>query len=253
MAAPKAKSLQQKLGFFDEDLKNPTHDEILKWLDLNIEKVLIDVYKLADWDENFVSKLENDTLKIVEKELIYYKEKRERLLKEIDEKYSSISEKEQLSNVDKRLEILNSFKGLPKELPVRKKFRVINKQWEYTVCNQTTNHRTGYQSSKSIIGFIDMHVEFHYTKLTVGGIDFENESVYDQIGWIQLEKDEFGRPLKHSVYIEVKTKIPSLGELFRQLNTYKEFLTGSFLVVCPDDSEKEVIRSQGFSFYKYKE
>jgi hypothetical protein len=52
--------------------------------------------------------------------------------------------------------------------------------------------------------------------------------------------------------IEVKTKIQSLGELFRQLNTYKEFEKGDYLVVCPDDSNEETIISQGFKFYKFK-
>ncbi|TSJ44981.1 hypothetical protein [Fluviicola chungangensis] len=252
MAAPKAKSLQQKLGFFDEDLKNPTHDEILKWVDLNIEKVINDVYNLHDWNSEVVKALENHTEKIVRKECGLYKNKKEKLLADIVTKYDPTSEKEQLAIVEKRLNILNSFNGLSNELPVRSKFKVSKKQWEFTVCNQTTNHRTGYQSSKNIIGFVDMRVEIECTKLTVNGIDFENEEVYDNIEWIQTEKDEYRQPLKYDIYIEVKTKIPSLGELFRQLNTYKEFVKGSFLVICPDDSEKEVIVSQGFNFYKYE-
>lgn len=36
---PKTKTLQQKLGFFDNDLKKPKHDEIMFWLDENILKI----------------------------------------------------------------------------------------------------------------------------------------------------------------------------------------------------------------------
>ena len=39
MAKPKAQTLQQKLGFFDEDLKKPKHDEIMIWLDQNIGSI----------------------------------------------------------------------------------------------------------------------------------------------------------------------------------------------------------------------
>ena len=40
MTKPKANTLQQKMGFFDEDLKMPKHDELMLWLDKNIEHIL---------------------------------------------------------------------------------------------------------------------------------------------------------------------------------------------------------------------
>lgn len=40
---PKAQTYQQKLGFFDEDLKKPKHDEIMYWLDSNVENIMKDL------------------------------------------------------------------------------------------------------------------------------------------------------------------------------------------------------------------
>jgi hypothetical protein len=44
MATPKIKTLQARFGFADPDLKKPAHDEIIKWLDANIEDVLWTVF-----------------------------------------------------------------------------------------------------------------------------------------------------------------------------------------------------------------
>lgn len=253
MAAPKAKSLQQKLGFFDEDLKNPTHDEILKWLDINIEKVLLDVYVFDKWDDKKVKSLENETLQSVKYTLDKSNQQKNELIGKIEKYPDDETYKKELIDLEKKIKYYDTFNGLSKELPVRQKPRILEKIWEYTVCNQTTNYRTGYQSSKSIIGFVDMKVEFEFTNLEVKGVEYDPNKENQKIEWGQTNRDQYNDISKHSVFIEVKTKITSLGELFRQLNTYKEFVNGSFLVVCPDDSEKEVIRSQGFSFYKYKE
>lgn len=60
------------------------------------------------------------------------------------------------------------------------------------------------------------------------------------------------------VVFEAKTKMETLGELFRQLRIYQEGWIGDnpvwnmpFVVVCPDEREAEIIRQQGFKFLKY--
>lgn len=55
------------------------------------------------------------------------------------------------------------------------------------------------------------------------------------------------------VYFEVKTKIPSIGELLRQLQFYKTMVGESpIVVVAPDNAEAaRVVRSQGFGFIAY--
>src|SRR6266508_1899967 len=43
---PKIKTLQARFGFADPDLKKPLHDEMIKWLDANIEDILMVVFSL---------------------------------------------------------------------------------------------------------------------------------------------------------------------------------------------------------------
>lgn len=55
--------------------------------------------------------------------------------------------------------------------------------------------------------------------------------------------------------VEVKPSIPSLGELIRQINTYKAHrgsMETVFIVVSPDDKWKELLISQGIGFIKYE-
>lgn len=56
--------------------------------------------------------------------------------------------------------------------------------------------------------------------------------------------------------IEVKTHIPNVGELLRQLNLYRHqsyWHERPFVVVSPDDRFADVLRSQGIAFYKYEQ
>ena len=46
MAAPKAKTLQERFGFLDADLKKPEHDAMIQWIDANIEDILMLVFSL---------------------------------------------------------------------------------------------------------------------------------------------------------------------------------------------------------------
>jgi hypothetical protein len=292
MTKPKAITLQQKLGFFDEDLKKPDHDTILKWIDTNIETVIDSIYNFKDWDENIVKTISDKVNDIViidleceKNKFLVIKDKidknqskilelNDKLLKEIEieeiEKRTYFNSKWTKEDIDKieldikekekeleiserKLQYLSGFKGISVELPQRQKPRIVNKKWEYAVTSQSINQRTGYESAKNIIGYIDMKVVLIYTNLTVIGVDFSKNKVNNKIEWAQTEKTGFNNETNYKdLLIEVKTKIQSLGELFRQLNTYKEFEKGDYLVVCPDDSNEETIISQGFKFYKFK-
>jgi hypothetical protein len=295
MGTPKAKTLQQKLGFFDDDLKSPDHDAILKWLDKNIEKVLDSFY--SEWDEKEIQYFKKKALEIKEKELAresnnltikkseltdevkqksnYEKELEEELKEEeiklktgedfyksskwtiekIEKSIKKISNiEEEISVLERKIKYLNEFKGLDNEIPPKDKLKVTKITWEYTVTNQSFNERSGYKSSKGIIGFIDMRVDFIYTKLLVYGLNIGSERIDARMQWGQTEKQSntVDDLLRKILLIEVKTKITSLGELFRQLNTYREFVSGDYLVVCPDDSNKETIINQRFMFYKFE-
>ncbi len=283
MAKPKAKTLQQKLGFFDEDLKRPEHDDIIKWTDKNLETILFKLYNLENWSEKTKNDLIEKVEKIKIKELSEEKDLLKKLKSELEDKFNLLKESKKgleknpeaywrksevkkmeeeynekkinIEQSEKKIIYIENFEGLGNNLPKRNKPRIIERIWEYTVTNQSYNQRTGYKSTKNIIGFVDMKVNFIYNRLTVTGIDFENKKIIGKIKWTQTEKHYKSweeKLLNHNIYIEVKTKITTLGELFRQLNTYKEYLKGDFLVICPDDSEKETIENQGFKFIKYE-
>src|ERR1700722_10243225 len=159
MAEPKirrANTLQARFGFADPDLKKPEHDEIMGWLDANMEDILMGVLSMP---------------------------------------------------------------GRPKQ---------VKTIWEPSV---RMNEYSG-----QIIGFVDMSAR-------VNGV------MMDEGHLVQDEK---------LVLFEAKTAIPSLGELFRQLQMYKAGYVGGravsglkFVVTCPDDTDAQIIRDQGFHFLKY--
>ena len=112
---------------------------------------------------------------------------------------------------------------------------------------------------KNLIGFIDLRLKFRYTSLSISGVNFQEKDIIDKIQWKQSSEGvDFKNGYENfflceeNLYIEVKTEIKSLGELFRQLQTYRTYINGKFIVVCPDDKEKKIIEEQGFKFLKYK-
>lgn len=58
-------------------------------------------------------------------------------------------------------------------------------------------------------------------------------------------------PEKLQLLIEVKTVLPTLGELMRQLNLYATAFPGYQAVVAPDDRYADILREHGFGFLRY--
>ena len=54
------------------------------------------------------------------------------------------------------------------------------------------------------------------------------------------------------IAFEVKSKIPSLGEIVRQIRTYEEHGKAQWFVVCPDDRCAAPLEQQGIHFLKYE-
>jgi hypothetical protein len=99
--------------------------------------------------------------------------------------------------------------------------KIMEKIWEYPLSSGRDN--------QYVIGFIDMLVRFDecITKDTTAPGE-----------WICFE---------------VKTSIPSLGELIRQVNFYQKYLRSNplFVIVSPDNRFATALRSQGIEFYHY--
>ena len=75
------------------------------------------------------------------------------------------------------------------------------------------------------------------------------------IGFVDLMANK-GR---QTILFEAKIAIDSLGELFRQVRMYQEGYLGRaevrqmpFVIVCPDDSNADIIRQEGLHFLKYE-
>jgi hypothetical protein len=110
------------------------------------------------------------------------------------------------------------------ELPIKPAME-IKKIWEYPV-----QAKNGF-----MIGFIDMLVEAYPPCLTTNGNKWE-------VDW----------HTKRFVF-EVKSILPTLGELIRQIRMYEEFVGKAFYVVAPDDKYAKMLNQQGIGFIKYPE
>lgn len=288
MAEPKAKTLQQKLGFFDEDLKSPVHDDILKWVHANAYNIVAELQpRIREWSsttiEELHAKAELENSRLVnevgasvagivkalddeERNCAYLKKSLDESLKEQSEgkhkdgtwvanRRAAFAESEsKLSKLsaerDERqalLAKLNEWSGLGTP-PERGDYAIEERKWEFTVSTQSTTSSSGYRTSKSVVGFIDMRISIRVPRLYVVGLERYHREVKEPLHWAQTT---YGDASLHHIYVEAKTRIPSLGELFRQLNTYREYVQGLFVVVSPDDKEADLIRQQGIKFVKY--
>ena len=91
-------------------------------------------------------------------------------------------------------------------------------------------------SYKMLVGFIDIMAEIE------GVFHFDPKS--------EIQSYDY-KP----VFIEVKTEIPVLGNLIRQMRAYQTYqgLYTAYLIVSPDDRHEKILKEQGFYFYKYKD
>ena len=68
MAKPKAKTLQQRFGFIDADLKAPEHDEIMLWLDQNVELIVKDLV-FNEWEQKHIKQLKENATNFVNRQI----------------------------------------------------------------------------------------------------------------------------------------------------------------------------------------
>jgi len=101
-------------------------------------------------------------------------------------------------------------------------------KWEHQIMFINGNYRM-------LVGYIDLMVQIE------GSFYFSDTKKYEEC--------------TEEVFIEVKTAIPVLGELIRQLRAYQAYQTKrtEYIVVAPDDSHSKTLKEQGIWFYKYKD
>ena len=123
--------------------------------------------------------------------------------------------------------------GCPEELLSEEHNRTLDRRtWEYPIVDRK------YGGAKYVIGFVDLWASCTAPELRR----------WESGEW------HWGNPTKY-FYFEVKSTIPSLGELIRQIRMYQEYiethLSGAFYIVSPDARFKDALRSQGIGFVHY--
>ncbi len=114
----------------------------------------------------------------------------------------------------------------------------IRRIWEFPVTQIKSNF---------IVGFIDMKVI-----LNVCYPDYMEKSYRYQEAGGWCEKASYFA--ERRLMFELKTSIPSLGELIRQIRMYQTVCENTeFVIVSPDDQFKTQIESQGIRFLRYGE
>lgn len=124
-------------------------------------------------------------------------------------------------------------------LPVKFSVEDINCVWEFSV-TEKINYR------KYIVGFVDLRINFSYQSYWCRSLWRDEPHCTQRTGYVRQTYKSTG-----IINFEVKTKIPSLGELFRQINMYKLHERRPFAVVSPDARFKDKIESQGMWFVHY--
>ena len=125
--------------------------------------------------------------------------------------------------------------------PDRPSPTVTSKVWEYPIKN-----------GNYLIGFVDMALFLRCPQLDVIGIERsehrEPRRVHgDTPRWGVAPGRASAQP---SLLLEVKPEIRSVGEVVRQIRMYQAYQDSLFVVVCPDDRFREVLRGQGIGFVK---
>lgn len=197
MGKIKAATISERFGFRDEDLKTPKHDEIMIWLDENLNDLMPLLSTL--W-----SKLERNSDKWIQGEI------------------------EHLRRGD--------FNGIKKDVEVKVNeplspsgATVLRKEWEFPIMDRTY-----------VIGFIDMLVTTEFNGWML--------QAHVPSPYVRREKN------MQQLAFEVKTTIPSLGELLRQINHYRAYfdeVSTEFVVVSPDTRWKEMLERNSVYFLEY--
>ena len=237
MAQPKvkAKTLQQKMGFVDVDLRTPQHDAIMVWLDQELGNIMRKKHGrewnqseidratgiMRSWIDNAKKRTQQDLNEHLAFEALPESAKRAK----IDRSRYTDERKQWLLDA-----LAEAERYTPGDIPARKLW-LASKVWEYPISS-----RKDY-----IVGFIDMKVIVGYeVELTV--TENRDRRILLPV-WDTNEATE-------TYLFEVKPTIPSVGELIRQVRLYQEYERGHYVVVSPDDRFASIIESQGIEFLK---
>lgn len=252
MAKRNQNIVQQQFGFPDEDLKTSLHDEIVLWLKQNA----LDLTKqITNWSEHLdttqVQRAEDSFRSELEKLKQHLEgdinESLQRMSEEDaeTESYRSFFRKSALERIEGQKKCLEQIKVWPGiERPPLRKIEVETRL-------EVPIIRERYKTF-DIVGYADIVFAVSTEWPILFGLP-KNESgqFKHDVDLREKTKWQMRRHEPYKIAFDAKSKIPSLGELVRQLNTYKSFCTWPFYVVCPDDRFATEISDEGFGFIRY--
>lgn len=212
MAKPKAKTLQERFGFVDDDLMKPEHDEIMLWLDESIKDICMSIFNVkeqAQIDHQEIMRIQN-------------------------EMNGKVEERKRLWHF--RPGWLGYWNGLGETPPVPSEVIEVTTTWEYPIKNQRTNF---------VIGFVDMAVVCSYNPhLRVVNHDLDEDTLpcwqWDYSGY-----DRFYLEAKTEI-----RSLGELIRQIRMYQEHM-IMSYSFYIVTPDCRFASPLESQGIGTIHY--
>ena len=198
----------------EKDLKTPKHDEIVLWCFNNAEKIISEL--------NLEPKLKGYSFSRFQDNLGSWDwERFEFIIKEDLSEYLSKNAKIFKQKIEE------DYKKFVSEIQSRKKLFEINKQLE-----KNLSQPNGWN-----IGFIDL---YFLIKINSVGTEYFREIFSNDYESVEI-------------YLEIKPKVESIGEVMRQINYYRNYSgKAPFVLVTESEGIKEIFQSQNVLVYEYK-
>ncbi len=237
-------TLQQRLGFSDEDLLTSRHDEIVFWVVENLPAILRGLLEWEDqWSPQVIAARSEEAHGAVQNDLAtqlgMLKWEQERILNSPDESWR---EKDilKLKSVVAQLAAWQP----PAELP-KKTLRIGAPVLEQVIAD-----------GKYTIGFIDVAVKAFPASLAIGPFyddyDGRGKRCGERGHALTLTLPSWTAQTDEDLWLfEAKSTIRSCGELIRQIRLYQKYQKGQYVVVAPDAKFAPMLQAQGISFVEY--
>jgi hypothetical protein len=248
MSRAKLNVRQQQFGFPDEDLKTSLHDEIVLWLKKNAETISQRfVERKSAWSEEDVragkSRIESQLRKLKAK---FQTQLEERQKDPASDEYWREQNAKRIREYQEVIQTIENWNGLG-AVPIP--------HFDLSTQLEVPIKRQRYQTT-DIIGYADVVYRIEHTSLSSDELPTYNGELLVHppkvagllagLRWLQ--------PLySRTIAFDAKTTIPSLGELIRQLQTYRTYCDWPFYIVSLETRFAEAIAEEGFGFMQYPE
>ena len=262
---PKAKTLIEKMGFVDKDMLNSDHDRIVQWIDKNSDEIMMDILlpikfqTNSDEDNYFKSTVEQSYKNHIEFPTQKWKNKIE---KELNNSIIEMNLKPHY--ITHSLEKLKTIVPFDLETQIilykqeMKRLRLLKKHKKGNINFESNIWELPIKSGYFVIGFIDLSrtVNFEVENMIVfntKNLEFIRDNNKIKYPTLERSKHQF------KCYFEAKTSIPSIGELMRQLQFYKTYISDDNeknihkigVVSYPNPETQRIVESQGFFWIDY--